>query len=155
MQVKFQFVNYNEELNTFALDEAVYTLELDEEQSKTYELLKDVDLHLYNWFQEADFFLNWIKEEVYPDSIGKKIAVCDIDAISLRRFYFFKVTSGDIHYEYFKKLFDIIEESDWQDREDVGRTILERLLIRRKKLVIELKEDILETDIEAKNETKN
>lgn len=146
MQVKFEFVSYDEDLDTFKLDENIYTLELDNEQAKTYELIKDVDLHLYNWFQEADFFLDWIKEEVYADSIGKKFAICDINDISFRRFYFFKVTSGDIHYEYFKKLFNIIEESDWQDREDVGRAILEQLPNKRRKLIIELKEDNLESE---------
>jgi len=153
MQVKFELVTYNEELNTFELDENVYLLELDDEQAKTYELLKDVDLHLYNWFKEADFFLNWIKEEVYPDSIGKKFAISDIDDISFRRFYFFKVTSGDIHYEYFKKLFDILEESDWQDREYVGRQILEELPAKRQELVMELKEES-EENLESDNDTK-
>ncbi|MFK5936853.1 MAG: hypothetical protein QM497_00520 [Sulfurimonas sp.] len=141
MQVKFDLVTYDENLDNFKLDEKTYLLELNDEQAKTYKLLKEVDLHLYNWFKEADFFLNWIKEEVYTDSIGKKFAICDIDDISFRRFYFFKVTSGDIHYEYFKKLFDIFEESDWQDREDVGRKILEELPAKRQELVIELKED--------------
>ena len=141
MQVKFEFVTYNEELDTFELDENIYLFELNDEQAKTYNLLKDVDLHLYNWFKEADLFQNWIKEEVYPDSIGKKIAICDIDDLSFRRFYFFKLTSGDIHYEYFKKLFDIFEESDWQDREDVGRKILEQLPAKRQELIIELKEE--------------
>ena len=153
MQVKFEFVTYNEELDTFELDENTYLLELNDEQTKTYNLLKDVDLHLYNWFRESDLFQNWIKEEVYPDSIGKKIAICDIDDISFRRFYFFKVTSGDIHYEYFKKLFDIFEESDWQDREHVGIKILEQLPSKRKELIIELKEqseDNLETDDDTK-----
>ncbi len=144
MQVKFQLVIYDEELDKFELDENSYLLELDSEQVKTYELLKDIDLHLYNWFKEADFFINWIKEEVYPDSAGKKFAICDINDISLRRFYFFKITSGDIHYEYFMKLFNIIEESDWQDREDVGREILALLPAKRKNLIIELKEDIEE-----------
>ena len=153
MQVKFELVTYDEELNTFELDENVYLLELDDEQAKTYELLKDVDLHLYNWFKEADFFQNWIKEEVYPDSIGKKFAISDIDDISFRRFYFFKVTSGDIHYEYFKKLFDILEESDWQDREYVGRQILEELPAKRQELVMELKEES-EENLESDNDTK-
>ena len=141
MQVKFELVTYNEELDSFELDENVYLLELDEEQIQTYNLLKEVDLHLYNWFQKADFFLNWIKEEVYPDSIGKKFAICDIDDKSFRRFFFFKVTSGDIHYEYFKKLFDIIEESDWQDREQIGNQILKQLKVKRMELLMELTED--------------
>jgi len=141
MQVKFELVTYNEELDSFELDENVYLLELDEEQIQTYNLLREVDLHLYNWFQKADFFLNWIKEEVYPDSIGKKFAICDIDDKSFRRFFFFKVTSGDIHYEYFKKLFDIIEESDWQDREQIGNQILKQLKVKRMELLMELTED--------------
>ena len=151
MQVKFEFVSYDEELDKFELDEKSYLLELDDEQAKTYELLKDVDLHLYNWFKEADFFINWMKEEVYPDSIGKKFAICDIDDISFRRFFFFKVTSGDIHYEYFMKLFKIVEESDWQDREDVGREILALLPAKRKTLLVELKEDI-EENLEEEND---
>jgi len=141
MQVKFEFVNYNEELDIFELDENNYLLELDEEQTKTYELLKDVDLHLYNWFQKSDFFTEWVKEEVYPESIEKKFAICDINDISFRRFFFFKVTSGDIHYDYFMKLFGFIEESDWQDREYVGNKILDQLRVKRKELLMELVED--------------
>jgi len=141
MQVKFQLVTYDEELDKFELDENVYSLALDDEQTQTYKLLKHVDLHLYNWFQKSDFFLNWIKEEIYPESIGKKIAVCDINETSFRRYYFFKPSSGDVHYEYFKKLFGIFEESEWQDREDVGREILKALVEKRQELIIELKDD--------------
>jgi hypothetical protein len=147
MQVKFQLVTYDEELDKFELDENVYPLELDDEQSETYELLKHVDLHLYDWFQKSDFFLNWIKEEIYPESIGKKFAICDINETSFRRFYFFKLTSGDIHYEYFKKLFGIFEESEWQDREDVGKEILKDLMVKRQELIIELKEEVVEDEI--------
>ena len=147
MQVKFQLVTYDEELDKFELDENVYPLELDDEQSETYELLKHVDLHLYDWFQKSDFFLNWIKEEVYPESIGKKFAICDINERSFRRFYFFKLTSGDIHYEYFKKLFGIFEESEWQDREDVGKEIMKDLMVKRQELIIELKEEVVEDEI--------
>ena len=147
MQVKFQLVTYDEELDKFELDENVYPLELDDEQSETYELLKHVDLHLYDWFQKSDFFLNWIKEEIYPESIGKKFAICDINETSFRRFYFFKLTSGDVHYEYFKKLFGIFEESEWQDREDVGKEILKDLMVKRQELIIELKEEVVEDEI--------
>ena len=35
-------------------------------------------------------------------------------------------------------MFKIFEESDWQDREDVGHEILEHLLIKRKDLIIDL-----------------
>ncbi len=147
MQVKFQLVTYDEELDKFELDENVYPLELDDEQSETYELLKHVDLHLYDWFQKSDFFLNWIKEEIYPESIGKKIAICDINKISFRRFYFFKLTSGDVHYEYFKKLFGIFEESEWQDRQDVGKEIMKALMVKRQELIIELKEAVVEDEI--------
>lgn len=147
MQIKFQLVTYDEELDKFELDDNVYPLELDDEQSETYELLKHVDLHLYDWFQKSDFFLNWIKEEVYPESIGKKFAICDINEKSFRRFYFFKLTSGDIHYEYFKKLFGIHEESEWQDREDVGKEILKDLMVKRQELIIELKEEVVEDEI--------
>jgi len=141
MQVKFQFVTFDEVLDKFELDENIYTLELDDDQTQTYELLKEVDLHLYNWFQKADFFINWVKKEVYTEDISKNIAICDIDSISFRRFYFFKVTSGDIHYKYFKKLFDMIEEPDWQDREDLGRQILELLPAKRQNFLLDLKEE--------------
>lgn len=142
MQVKLQFAIYDEALDKFELDENIYNYELDDDQTQTYELFKDIDLHLCNWFQESEFFLNWIKEDIYPDSIGKKLVICDINNINLRRFFFFKVTSGDAHYEYFKKLFGIIDESDWQDREDVGNEILKHLAVKRKDLIIELKEEV-------------
>ncbi len=146
MQVKFEFAIYDETIDKFELDDKVYLFELDEEQTETYNLLKDQDLHLYNWLIESDFFLNWIKEEVYPDAIGKKIAICDIDDITFRGFYFFKVTSADTFYEYFKKLFDIHHETDWQDREEVGKQILEQLKIKRQELIIELEEDAIEDE---------
>ena len=146
MQVKFEFVIYDDALEKFELDDKVYLFELDEEQILTYNLLKDTDLHLYNWFKESDFFLNWIKEEIYPESVGKKIAICDINDISFRRYYFFKVTSADTHYDYFKKLFDIYHATDWQDREDVGKEILEHLAVKQQELIIELKEDAIEDE---------
>ncbi len=146
MQVKFEFAIYDEALNKFELDDKVYLFELDEEQTQTYNLLKDKELHLYNWFKESDSFLNWIEEEVYPDAIDKKIVICDINDITFRGFYFFKVTSADTFYEYFKKLFDIHHETDWQDREEVGKQILEQLMIKRQELIIELKEDISEDE---------
>jgi len=143
MQVKFELVNYDEENDTFTLDENIYSLELTNEQEETYDLLKSTDLHLYNWFKESDFFINWIKNEVYPNSIGKKFAINSIDDIGFYRFYFFKVTSSDSHYDYFKKLFDIHEESHWQDREDVGEEILKALSFKKQELVIELKKDYI------------
>ncbi|WP_373004487.1 hypothetical protein [Sulfurimonas sp.] len=146
MQVKFEFAIYDETLDKFELDENIYSYELDDEQAVSYDLLKSTDLHLYNWFKESEFFPNWIKEEVYPDMIGKKVAVCDINDISFRRYYFFKVTSADTHYDYFKKLFDIYHEIDWQDREEVGKEILERLKVKRQELIIELKEDVVEDE---------
>jgi len=150
MQVKFEFAIYDETLDKFNLDEKIYLFELDEEQTQTYNLLKETDLHLYNWFKESEFFLTWIKEEVYPNEIGKKIAICDINDITFRGFYFFKVTSADTFYEYFKKLFDIYHETDWQDREEVGKQILERLMVKRQELLIELKEDIIEDEDDGK-----
>jgi len=141
MQVKFQFVIYDDSLDKFELDENIYSYDLDEEQTQSYNLFKNTDLHLYNWFKETEFFLNWIKEEVYPDSIGKKIAICDINDISFRRYYFFKVTSADVHYDYFKKLFNIYHATDWQDREDTGTEILEHLVAKRQELIIELEEN--------------
>jgi len=146
MQVKFEFAIYDDALDKFELDEKVYLFELDEEQVQTYNLYKDTDLYLYNWFKESVSFLTWIKEEVYPDMIGKKIVICDINEISFRRYYFFKVTSADTHYDYFKKLFNILHETDWQDREDVGKQILEQLAIKRQELIIELKEDVVEDE---------
>ena len=136
MQIKFELVTYDEELDRFELDENTYQIELDDEEAETYELLKSSDLHLYNWLKESDFFLKYINEEVYQDSENKKFAISDINGISFIRFYFFKVTSGDSHYEYFKKLFNIHEESDWQDREDIGEEILQCLSTKRKELIL-------------------
>ena len=153
MQIKFEFAIYDEALDNFSLDENVYTYELDDEQAQTYDLFKSTDLHLYNWFKESEFFLNWIKEEVYPDKIGKKIVICDINDISFRRYFFFKVTSADIHYEYFKKLFDIYHEVDWQDREEVGAEILEKLKVKRQELIIELEEDVVADEDSEFNES--
>jgi len=144
MQLKFEFVIYDETLNKFELDENEHLFELNDEQTQTFNLLKDSDLHLYNWFKESEYFLDWIKEEVYPESIGKKIAIRHINEIDYTRFYFFKVTSGDTHYEYFKKLFDIHHELDWQDREEVGKEILEHLVIKQQELIMELKEETIE-----------
>ena len=141
MQVNIEFVIYDEVLDKFEIDENVYAIELNDEQMKTYNLLKDNDLHLYNWLQKSDFFLNWVKEEIYPECSDKKIAISVVDDIMFLRYYFFKVTSGDIHYEYFIKLFDIHHESDWQDREEVGEEIIEHLLVKRKELIIDLKND--------------
>ena len=141
MQVKFEFVIYDETLDKFELDENVYILELNDEQTQTYNLLKDTDLHLYDWFKESEFFLNWIKSEVYPDSEDKKIAISVINEILFLRFYFFKVTSGDVHYDYFKKLFNVYHEIDWQEREEVGDEILRHLMVKRQELIIDLKED--------------
>ena len=146
MQVKLEFAIYDESQDKFELDNNIYNFELTQEQEQTFNVLKDNDLHLYNWFSESDYFVNWIKTEVYPDSIGKKIAICDIDDISFRRYYFFKVTSSDSHYDYFKKLFDIYHEEDWQDREEVGEDILQRLTVKRQELIIELKEDVAEDE---------
>ena len=141
MELKFEFVSYDKELDKFELDENIYTFVLDEEQAKSFELLKDGELYLYNWFRDSEYFLNWIKEEVYPDSIGKQIAIATINDILYLKYYFFKVTSADVYYDYFKELFGIIEEKDWQDREDVGEEILEKLAVKRQELIIELKED--------------
>jgi hypothetical protein len=138
MQLNLELVTYDEELDRFELDETIYQMELNEEDTETYKLLESSDLHLYNWIKESDFFSKYIKEEVYPDSENKKIAISDINGMSFRRFYFFKVTSGDSHYEYFKKLFDIHVESDWQDREDVGEEILQYLSTKRKELILNL-----------------
>jgi len=149
MQLKFEFVLYDETLDKFELDENIYSYELNDEQTQTYNLFKNTDLHLYNWFKESEFFLNWVKEEIYPDSTGKKIAICDINDLSFRRYYFFKVTSADTHYDYFKKLFNIIEESDWQDREEIGEEILEHLKVKRQELIIELKDEDVTQDEES------
>jgi len=138
MQIKFELVTYDEDLDKFELDSNTYEIEINDEEAETYDLLKSSDLNLYNWLKESDFFLKYIKEEVYQDSENKKFAISDINGISFIRFYFFKVTSGDSHYEYFKKLFNIHEESDWQDREDIGEEILQCLSTKRKELILEL-----------------
>lgn len=139
MKIKFELAKYDEGLDKFDLDETMYEIEVSEEDAQTYELLKSSDLNLYNWFKESDSFLNYIQEKVYPDSENKKFAICDINDISFRRFFFFKVTSAESHYDYFKDLFTIFEESEWQDREDVGRMILEQLVVKRQELIIDLK----------------
>jgi hypothetical protein len=144
MQLEFELVTYDEALDKFELDETMHQMEISDEDAQTYELLKSSDLNLYNWLKESDFFLKYIIEDVYPDSENKKIAISDINGTTFRRFYFFKVTSGDSHYEYFKKLFNIYEESDWQDREEVGEQILEHLMLKRQDLIIDLNEYITE-----------
>ena len=144
MQMKFELVIYDEELDKFELDETMYQTEISDEDAQTYELLKSSDLNLYNWLKAANFFVEYISKEVYPDSEHRKIAISDINGTSFRRFYFFKVTSGDTHYDYFKKLFNIFEESDWQDREEVGQEILERLWVKREELIIDLNECTIE-----------
>jgi len=138
MQINFELVTYDDELDRFELDETIYQLEIEGEDAEAYERVKLSDLRLYNWLKESDFFLKYIEEEVYQDSENKKFAISDINGTSYRRFYFFKVTSGDSHYEYFKRLFKIHEEADWQDREDVGEEILQHLSTKRKELILEL-----------------
>ena len=138
MQINFELVTYDDELDSFELDENIYQLEIDDEDAEAYNRVKSSDLRLYKWLKESDFFIKYIDEEVYPDSENKKFAISDINGISYRRFYFFKVTSGDSHYEYFKRLFKIHEESEWQDREDVGEEILEHLSTKKKELILEL-----------------
>jgi len=148
MQLEFELVTYDEELDKFELDETMHQMEISDEDAQTYELLKSSDLNLYNWLKESDFFLKYIKEEVYQDSENKKFAISDINGTSFIRFYFFKVTSSDSHYEYFKKLFNIYEESDWQDREEIGEEILEHLMVKRQELIIDLEEnDIVDNDV--------
>ena len=138
MQLNFELVTYNDESDKFELDENSYQIEISDEDAQEYERKKASDLNLYNWLKESDFFRKYIEEEVYQDSENKKFAISDINGISYRRFYFFKVTSGDSHYEYFKRLFNIHEESEWQDREDVGEMILEHLSTKKKELILEL-----------------
>jgi len=138
MQIEFELVTYDESLDKFDLDETMYQMEISDEEAQTYELLKSSDLNLYNWLKESDFFLNHIREEIYPESENKKIAISDINGTTFRRFFFFKVTSGDSHYEYFKELFNIFQESDWQDREEVGEEILAHLMAKRQDMIIDL-----------------
>jgi hypothetical protein len=144
MQIEFELVKYDEALDKFELDETMYQMEISDEDAQTYELLKSSDLNLYNWLKSSDFFIEYISKEVYPDSVYRKIAISDINGTTFRRFYFFKVTSSDSHYEYFKKLFNIYEESDWQDREEVGEQILEHLMLKRQDLIIDLNEYLTE-----------
>ncbi len=138
MQINFGLVTYDDDLERFELDKNSHQIELTDEEVKEYKLLKSSDLNLYHWLKESDSFLKYIKEEVYQDSENKKFAIRDINDTSYVRFYFFKVTSGDSHYEYFKELFNIHEESDWQDREDIGEEILQCLSTKRKELILEL-----------------
>lgn len=148
MKLEFELVTYDEALDKFNLDETMYQMEISDEEAQTYELLKSSDLNLYNWLKESDFFIKHIKEEIYPDGDHKKVAISDINGTTFRRFYFFKVTSGDSHYEYFKNLFTIYEESDWQDREEVGEEILEHLMVKRQDMIIDLEEnDIVDNDV--------
>ncbi len=143
MQIEFELVTYDEALDKFELDETIYSIEISDEDAHTYEIFKSSDLNLYNWLKESDFFKNYLREEVYPDSKERKIAISDINGTTFRRFYFFKVTSSDSHYEYFKKLFGIFAESDWQDREEVGTEILDHLVTKRKDMIINLDENII------------
>jgi len=138
MQITFELVIYNEEADSFEQDKNSYQIELNEEELKSYELYKDSDIDLYNWFRDLDTFIAYMQEEVYKEDENKIFAISDINGASFIRFYFFKVTSGDSHYEYFKKLFNIHEEPDWQDREDVGVEILEHLSVKQKELMLEL-----------------
>jgi len=150
MQLEFELVTYDEALDKFNLDETMYQMEISDEAAQTYELLKSSDLNLYNWLKESDFFIKHIREEVYPDGDHKKVAISDINGTTFRRFYFFKVTSSDSHYEYFKKLFTIYEESDWQDREETGEEILGQLMIKRQDLIIDLEKNELVNNHAAK-----
>jgi hypothetical protein len=138
MQINFEFAIYNDELDSYELEGKVHHVELNDKETKEYNLLKDSYLNLYHWFKESDTFINYMNEEVDQGYRSKKFAICDINDISFRRFYFFKVTSADIHYEYFKDLFNIFEESDWQDREDVAEEIFQHLSKKREELFIEL-----------------
>ena len=138
MQIKFKLVTCDDKLDCFEIDENSYQIELNDEEAKEYEVLKSSDLGLYHWLKKSDSFLKYMNEEVYQDSENKKFAISDINDTSYIRFYFFKVTSGDGHYEYFKKLFNIHEEADWQDREDIGEEILQYLSTKRKELILNL-----------------
>ncbi len=147
MQLEFELAIYDEALDKFDLDETMHQMEISDEDAQTYEILKSSDLNLYNWLKESDFFIKHLREEIYPEGETKKVAISDINGTTFRRFYFFKVTSSDAHYEYFKKFFTIYDESDWQDREEVGEQILEHLLVKRQDLIIELeKNDIVDSD---------
>ena len=141
MQLEFELVTYDEALDKFDLDETMYQIEISDEEAQTYELLKSSDMNLYNWLKESDFFIKHVREEVYPEGDHRKIAISDINGTTFRRFYFFKVTSSDSHYDYFKDFFTIYEESDWQDREEIGAEILEHLMVKRQDLIIDLEEN--------------
>ena len=138
MQITFELVTYNKELKCFEQDDKVHRIELSEEEAEAYALHKNSDMSLYTWFRDLVSFVTYMQEEVYPDNEDKIFAISDINGTSFIRFYFFKVTSGDSHYEYFKKLFNIYEESEWQDREDVGYEILEHLSVKQEELMLDL-----------------
>lgn len=138
MQITFELVTYNEEQNSFEQDKNTYQIVLNEEEVESYTLHKDSDMELYAWFRDTESFITYMQEEVYPNNEDKIFAISDINGATYIRFYFFKVTSGDSHYEYFKKLFNIYEESEWQDREDVGYEILEHLSVKQEELILDL-----------------
>jgi len=138
MQIIFELVIYNEAKNSFEQDKNTYQVELDKDEIESYRLYKNSDMKLYTWFRGTNSFITYMQEEVYPNSEDKTFAISDINGASFIRFYFFKITSGDSHYEYFKKLFNIYEETEWQDREDVGSEILEHLSVKQKELILEL-----------------
>ena len=140
MQLEFELVTYDEALDKFDLDETMYQIEISDEEAQTYEILKSSDMNLYNWLKESESFIKYIREEIYPDGKHTKVAISDINGTTFRRFYFFKVTSADSHYEYFKNLFTIYEESDWQDREEIGEEILVNLVVKRQDMLIDLEE---------------
>lgn len=144
MQIEFELVTYDEDLDKFDLDETIHKMDISDEEAQTYELLKSSELNLYNWLKESDSFNQYLKDEIYTDGKYRKVAISDINGTTYRRFYFFKVTSSDTHYEYFKKFFNIFEESDWQDREEIGEEILRHLLVKRQDLIIELTEQNIE-----------
>ncbi|MDQ7047287.1 MAG: hypothetical protein Q9M39_06595 [Sulfurovum sp.] len=148
MQLEFELVTYDEALDRFNLDETIHQIEISDEEAQTYELLKSSDMNLYNWLKESDFFIKYVRENIYTDGEDRKIAISDINGTTFRRFYFFKVTSSDSHYEYFKKLFTIYEESDWQDREEIGADIVTHLLVKRQDMIIDLpKNKLVDEDV--------
>jgi hypothetical protein len=146
MKIEFELVTYDDTVDKFELDEAIYSIEINEDDAQTYEILKDSDMSLYNWLKESDSFVSFLANKLYADGVQRKIAISDINGKSYRRFYFFKVSSGDSHYDYFKKFFNIFEESDWQDREEIGSEILEHLIVKRQDLIIELDENMMESN---------
>lgn len=149
MNFKIKFVIFSEDQKKFIKDDNEYIFELDEEFEESYTTLEKNDKNIYNFFKNEKSFLKWIKEEVYPDYESAEIGISFIDDISYLRFWFFKVESGDAHYEYFMDYFSIFYDDLYDSRAGIGEEIVEKLKIERKGMVINLDSIVIEEEIEV------